>query len=86
MEKSLRKGVLEKLDDHAIGSLAAAARPGGTKPPPKGTRMPFSAEDDRILYDWVTDTERKGGRIKGNKLYEELAAIVSTSPLASFHV
>ena len=44
--------------------------------PKKGTRTPFTAEDDRVLFEWVTSFEAQGGAILGNKIYEQLAAQV----------
>lgn len=39
-------------------------------------RTAFTAEDDRQLWDWVVDAEKKGARISGNKIYKDLEAIV----------
>jgi hypothetical protein len=42
-----------------------------------GSRVRFSAEDDRLLRSYVTEAAAAGRRIKGNKIYEELAEQVS---------
>lgn len=39
----------------------------------RSTRIPFSAEDDKILYAWVKKAEDSGLAIKGNQLYNQLA-------------
>ena len=44
--------------------------------PKKGSRTPFTAEDDRVLFEWVTSFEARGGAILGNRIYEQLAAQV----------
>ncbi|KAI9762452.1 MAG: hypothetical protein M4579_000428 [Chaenotheca gracillima] len=69
---SIRKGELEPLDDHAVGHPSGASRPVGSSRPGKSRRTPFTAEDDRILFQWVTDYERKGGKTMGNEIYKQL--------------
>ncbi|KAI9672969.1 MAG: hypothetical protein M1817_003133 [Caeruleum heppii] len=69
---SLRNGILEDLEKHAVGPLEGTLRPVGSARPTKGSRTPFSAEDDRILHKWVTDYQRKGGSILGNEIYKQL--------------
>lgn len=72
IERSIRNGKLEDIDDHRAGPIAQNTRPVGSKQATKSTRTPFTAEDDRILMDWVVKAERKGLAIKGNEVYEQL--------------
>ena len=45
--------------------------------PTRGTRTPFTAEDDRILEEWVLECQRRNSKILGNEIYLELAERVS---------
>ena len=73
IESSVRNGVLESLDDHLIGPPAVTARDVGsiTQPAKKG-RTPFTAEDDKLLIEWVLGEESRGKRTKGNEIYKQL--------------
>ncbi|KAI9793297.1 MAG: hypothetical protein M1833_000796 [Piccolia ochrophora] len=73
IDKSIENGILEDLDAHKVGPPSGTIREVGSSAPPKGTRTPFTAEDDRVLYDWVTSFERGGGKILGNEIYKQLA-------------
>ncbi|KAI9769109.1 MAG: hypothetical protein M1840_004460 [Geoglossum simile] len=72
IEQSVRHGELQDLEDHRAGPNTAVSRPVASCNPAKGTRHPFSSEDDRLLYDWVTSYERSGGKILGNLIYQQL--------------
>lgn len=73
IERSVRSGVLEDLDDHRVGPSSSIARPAGAiGQPTKGTKIPFSAEDDRILREWVGDQARKGQATSGNEIFKQL--------------
>ncbi|KAL8873760.1 MAG: hypothetical protein Q9174_000823 [Haloplaca sp. 1 TL-2023] len=73
IEASVRNGVLEDLDQHAVGPAEGTVREAGsTIQPSKSGRTPFSEEDDRVLVKWVLDTERNGGSTKGNEIYKQL--------------
>ena len=71
IEWSVREGVLEDKDDHRAGP-AEHTRPVGSNQPAKKTRTPFTAEDDRVLLEWVVKGERAGVSTKGNELYIQL--------------
>lgn len=74
IEKSVQKGQLENLADHPGGAAAGTVRmPGSSAVPKKGTRTPYTPEDDKILLKWVRDAARRGDNLKGNLLYKDLA-------------
>ncbi|KAI9736531.1 MAG: hypothetical protein M1818_006042 [Claussenomyces sp. TS43310] len=75
IEQSVKKGSLESLNDHAAGRPAGTPRPIGSVVPARGSRTPFTAEDDRILMDWVIKAERRGSSVKGNQVYQVLEKI-----------
>ena len=78
IEASVRNGKLEDLEDHAVGPPKTTARSiGSIQQPAKTTRVPFSAEDDRILRKWVEGTPQKFGGTDGNEIYKQLEAKVS---------
>lgn len=75
MEKSIRKGRLEKLEDHVAGSYARNARPVGAPTiTTKGVRTPFSAADDQFLWDFIKPVEETGGSVRGNEIYKQIEA------------
>jgi hypothetical protein len=69
---AITTGQLPDPDQHRAGPPPGTIRPAGFGIPGKTTRTPFTAEDDRILWDWVQSSERKGGKVKGNDLYKQL--------------
>ncbi len=73
----MRNGALEDLEKHRVGSAAPATRPSGASPgSAKTTRTHYTAEDDRILLEWVAtysaDPLKRGGSA-GNEIYKQLA-------------
>ena len=77
IERSIRNGALENLEDHRAGPSRNSIRPAGAiGQPTKGTRTPFTQADDQIIYDLIDETERNGGAISGNEIYKQLAQIV----------
>ena len=77
IEKSIRNGVLEDIADHAVGPPAGTIRKvGSATHPTKGTRTPFTREDDKILWQWVQESKQKGGGTDGNEIYKQLEAMV----------
>ncbi|KAI9794617.1 MAG: hypothetical protein M1816_004504 [Peltula sp. TS41687] len=72
---SLQHGRLEELEDHRAGPPAGTIRNVGSAKPIKGTRTPFTREDDEILLKWVKDCESRGARISGNEIYQQLETI-----------
>lgn len=77
VELSIRNRQLEDLEDHTVGPPAGTARTiGSITRPAKGIRTAFTAEDDRVLFDWVTAFEQAGGKTAGNEIYKQLEQIV----------
>ena len=71
--RSIQKGELEDLDDHAVGTTTRVARPvGSVTTAPKGGRNPFTDAEDQFLWDMVQPYRAKGGTWKGNKIYEQI--------------
>jgi len=68
---------LEDVEDHRAGQVTHAVREVGSEQPKRTGRTPYTAEDDRILMDWVTKTERAGGSTRGNEIYKQLERKVS---------
>ncbi|KAL2354873.1 TRF2-interacting telomeric protein/Rap1 C terminal domain-containing protein [Cryomyces antarcticus] len=79
IEHSLRNGALEDPKAHPAGRPAGRITPavGVVRPPGAGKtgRVPFSPEDDRVLYEWVEEHRKRGGAVLGNKIYQQLEAI-----------
>ena len=76
IDKSLRHSALEDSEDHRAGPAQLPPRPvGSSVATAKGTRTPFSAEDDQILLAWVGENA-VAGRDAGNKIFQELGAKV----------
>jgi telomeric repeat-binding factor 2-interacting protein 1 len=77
VERSIQNGRLEDLEAHRAGT--SRPRPAGaTHIATKGTRQPFTLEDDQILFDWIAHIEKKepGAPLSGNKVYIELEKLV----------
>lgn len=75
IEKSIRNGALEDLEDHAVGSAPGIIRSvGSVVQPPKTTRKKYTQEDERILWDWVNLNPQKIGGTDGNEIYKQLEA------------
>ncbi|MCJ1387555.1 hypothetical protein MMC18_000398 [Xylographa bjoerkii] len=76
IERSIRNGALEDLEDHRAGPARNSIRPAGAiGQPTKGTRTPFTTDDDQVIYDLIDETERKGGPVSGNEIYKQLGQI-----------
>ena len=81
IEKSIQKGTLERLSDHAVGPPVGTIRAvGSSTHPAKIGRQKFTEEDDRILLDWVESSLRNGARTEGNEIYKQLQAKVCHRP------
>lgn len=73
IEKSVRNGVLEELQNHRAGPVEGTVRTiGSVVQPAKGTRNKFTDGDDQILWEWVREHPQNGGGTDGNEIYKEL--------------
>lgn len=64
--------MLEDPENHRAAAAALPPRQvGSTATSAKTTRTPFTAEDDRVLLDWV-NRDVNAGRAAGNAMYQEL--------------
>jgi hypothetical protein len=72
IEESVKKGELQNIEDHPAGPATKTAREVGATQLARRGRTPFTAEDDRILMEWVTRAERQGMKIRGNLLFQQL--------------
>ncbi|EEA28409.1 transcription factor Rap1, putative [Talaromyces marneffei ATCC 18224] len=71
IEKSVRYGRLEDLEDHRAGQRTRPV--GAVGIPARSSRTPFTLQDDQILWDWVQPYEKRGDQIAGNLIYQQLA-------------
>lgn len=77
IEQSLKNGMLADPSQHRAGPPLGETRDAGSHMrPAKSTRVPYTAEEDRILYKWVQDSLELGsgskGTESGNQIYMEL--------------
>ena len=73
IQQSIRNGVLEDLEQYRVGPPAGTVRDiGSVIQPTKGSRTPFTVEDDRVLYDWVEGSEDQGSATGGNVIFKQL--------------
>lgn len=70
IEQSVKKGVLEHVEDHRIN--AQVRNPAAAFKPSNRRRVPFTAEDDQILSNWLAKKEKEGSPISGNVIYQDL--------------
>ncbi|KAF2181099.1 hypothetical protein K469DRAFT_792945 [Zopfia rhizophila CBS 207.26] len=75
IDKSIENGEIENPEDHPAGPAIGSVRDAGSTRPARGGRMAFTADDDRVLYNWVHDYESKGGFASGNEIYKQLEAV-----------
>lgn len=84
---SVRSGILEDLEQHAVGPPEGTIRAAGsTVQPSKSGRTKFTDEDDRILANWIVAMERSGGATSGNEIYKQLEAKVRERTAAEYRI
>lgn len=76
IEQCIKSGLLVDKEDHRAGPACGIIRPVGALNPAKGRREKYTKEDDLLLYRWVTDHERRGGKALGNEIYKQLEQTV----------
>ncbi|KAK2811235.1 hypothetical protein FQN50_002332 [Emmonsiellopsis sp. PD_5] len=73
VEDSLGNGKLGNREDYRVGNRPGQVRPAGSSTiRQKMHRLPFTAKDDQILYDWVDNCKQKDAKLSGNKIYQQL--------------
>lgn len=76
IEAATRNGALPDPNDHRAGPAPGVVRQvGSTTVAPKGTRTPFTAQDDRELWEWVQQCVAGGAAVKGLEIYKQLEAV-----------
>lgn len=77
IKDSIAAGELLDKEDYSTDTRPAA--PNRSAPRPQGalktvssSRVPYTAEDDIILWNWVKHYERLGFKIRGNEIYDKL--------------
>ncbi|GAM89799.1 hypothetical protein ANO11243_078380 [Dothideomycetidae sp. 11243] len=78
IEAAVKSGDLPNEQDHRISTAPLATSSArlvgshGMSRPSRNTRTPFTAEDDRVLLDWVTSRAAQGASLLGNEIYKDL--------------
>ena len=73
IERSIRNGHLEDMEDHKVGPALGTVRSiGSSIQPSKTTRSKYTEDDDRVLWNWVYSHTQKGGGTDGNEIYKQL--------------
>ncbi|KAK5987818.1 hypothetical protein PT974_11952 [Cladobotryum mycophilum] len=70
---SVRNGIIQLKDKYRIGPDPDLPRPIGSSRGVKGSRTPFTPEDDAVLANWILS--HPGAAPRGNKIYMELERI-----------
>ncbi|KAK5740499.1 hypothetical protein LTR17_004536 [Elasticomyces elasticus] len=70
---AIKAGALPDPEDHPAGPpLGALREVGSVGVPGKQTRTPFTAADDKELWEYVEKARSDGGMVKGNDIYKHL--------------
>ncbi|KAK2740155.1 hypothetical protein FQN55_008996 [Onygenales sp. PD_40] len=87
VEDSLSNGKLGNREDYRVGNRPGQVRPAGSSTIRQKThRLPFSAKDDQILYDWVDNCKQKDAKLSGNKIYQQLEEQARKFRLLQMHM
>ncbi|KAI6843130.1 hypothetical protein KC342_g1153 [Hortaea werneckii] len=74
IDSAIRNGAVPDPEDHRAGPPGGSIRDVASSVPGKQTRRAFTAEDDKVLWQWVQKAEEQGGSVKGNDIYKHLEA------------
>ncbi|KAK0254976.1 hypothetical protein LTS09_010089 [Friedmanniomyces endolithicus] len=75
IDAAIKDGSIPDPKDHLAGpALGTVREVSSTIAPGRRTRTPFTAEDDRVLWEWVERAKSEGGSVKGNEIYKQLEA------------
>lgn len=73
VEKSIRNGKMEDIDDYAVTVPTRVARAvASTTVAPRGGRAPYTEAEDQFLWNVVRPYMDKGGAWKGNEIYKQV--------------
>ncbi|KAK3648396.1 hypothetical protein LTR56_007513 [Elasticomyces elasticus] len=73
IDAAIKAGALPDPEDHPAGPPRGALREvGSVGVPGKQTRTPFTAADDKELWEYVEKARSDGGMVKGNDIYKHL--------------
>lgn len=72
IDHSVREGALARPEAYPAGPPAGGVRDAGSSRPTKAGRAAYTADEDRILYEWVRNAEEQGGGVVGNEIYKQL--------------
>ncbi|KAK4901682.1 hypothetical protein LTR27_001454 [Elasticomyces elasticus] len=73
VDAAIKAGALPDPEDHPAGPpLGALREVGSVGVPGKQTRTPFTAADDKELWEYVEKARSDGGMVKGNDIYKHL--------------
>lgn len=76
IEAAISDGALPEPDNHRAGPAPGVVREvGSTVVRPRGTRTPFTAQDDRDLWEWVQKAVAAGAAVKGLEIYKQLEVV-----------
>ncbi|RYP75796.1 hypothetical protein DL769_003752 [Monosporascus sp. CRB-8-3] len=74
IDDCLEAGTLKPIEDYLCTEAPLKSRPVGSSIRQKGTRTPYTSEDDQILFKWVAKYEKLGKRVMGTSIYQDLEA------------
>ncbi|RYO92025.1 hypothetical protein DL766_006619 [Monosporascus sp. MC13-8B] len=74
IDDCLEAGTLKPIEDYLCTEAPRKPRPVGSSIRQKGTRTPYTAEDDQILFKWVAKHEKLGVPVMGTSIYQALEA------------
>jgi hypothetical protein len=74
---SIERAELCNIDNYKIGS--SAPRSVGGLQLTKGTKHPFTADEDERLVEYVLREIRHGGKAMGNKIFQDFAEKVCSN-------
>jgi hypothetical protein len=73
IDKCIEEGEVVDARQYPAGPSTDSARAvGSNSRPTKSGRAAYTVEEDRILYNWVRDSEKRGGTSSGNEIYKQL--------------
>ncbi|KAL1591294.1 hypothetical protein WHR41_00020 [Cladosporium halotolerans] len=77
IDAAVRGGALPDPNEHRAGPAPGVVREiGSTVVPQRNTRTPYTAQDDRDLWNWVQRCQKLGVQgVKGNEMYKQLEAV-----------